>query len=77
MPNWRVLTTVNQESPGAVLPVDLILPSQAAARARAATEKVRPGVIRASVHLCPHAAGEPAITWYNCRDDGRAQYEEI
>ena len=30
-----------------------------------------------SVHLCPHAAGEPASGWYSCRDDPRAQYEEV
>ncbi len=30
-----------------------------------------------SVHLCPHAAGEPASAWYSCKDDPRAQYEEV
>ena len=31
----------------------------------------------ASVHFCPHAAGEPSSEWYNCKDDLRAQYEEF
>lgn len=30
-----------------------------------------------SVHFCPHAAGEPASEWYHCKDDPRAQYEEM
>lgn len=75
MPTWRVLTTINMEVPGAVPSVDVLLPSQAAARARAATERARLGVMKASVHLCPHAAGETS-EWYNCRDDVRAMYEE-
>ena len=73
---WRVMSRVNPALPGAVAAVDVRLSSQAAARARAAAERVRPGVVRATVHLCPHAAGEPASEWYNCKDDPRAQYEE-
>lgn len=30
-----------------------------------------------SQHLCSHADGELASTWYNCRNDPRAQYEEF
>ena len=73
---WRVMSHVNAALPGAVPAVDVLLASQAAARARAAAERGRPGVVRATVHLCPHAAGEPASEWYNCKDDPRAQYEE-
>lgn len=77
MANWRVLTTVDPDFPDAVSSSDLLLPNQAAARARAATERVRPGVMKASVHLCPHAAGEPASEWWDCRNDVRSQYEEL
>jgi hypothetical protein len=77
MPTWRVLTVVDPQVPGAVRPVDQQLPSQAAARALAATEKGRLGVQRASVHFCPHARGEPASEGYSCRDDPRAQYQEL
>ena len=73
MPTWRVLTRV---APNTVPPVDLLLPTRAAARAQAAIERARPGVARVSIHLCPHAAGEPASGWYNCRDDAQSQYEE-
>lgn len=77
MATWRVLTVVDPLVPGAVRPVDQLLPSQASARARAATERGRPGVLRASVHLCPHAAGEPPSEGFNCKDDPRAQYEAL
>lgn len=30
-----------------------------------------------SLHLCPHAAGEPASEWWDCRNDPRSQYEEF
>ena len=77
MPTWRVLTTVDSAVPGVQPGRDLLLPTQAAARARAAIEKALPGVTRASVHFCPHAAGEPPEAWWNCRDDLRSQYEEV
>ena len=72
MANWRVMTTVTTGGP---LSQDLILPSQAAARARAAVERGLPGVSLVTVHRCPHAAGEPASEWYNCKDAPQAQYE--
>ena len=76
MPTWRVLSRVDPTVPGAQAPVDVTLPDQAAAQARAATEKAKPWVVKASIHLCPHAQGETS-GWYNCKDDPRAQYEEI
>ena len=77
MANWRVLTTINPDILGVVPRVDVVLPSKAAARAIAVTEKIKPGVTKTSVHLCPHAAGEPASEWYDCKLDPRAQYEEL
>lgn len=76
MPTWRALTVTSAGAPQASRR-DEILPSQADGRARLAVIRVLPGVVRASLHLCPHAAGEPASGWYNCRDDVRAQYEEM
>ena len=73
MPTWRVLSTTDGTTPG----VDLRLPIQTAARAQAAVEKARPGVGRVSVHLCPHAAGEDPATWFDCKEDARAEYEEV
>ena len=73
---WRVLSRPDPAVPAA-RPTDLLLPTQAAARAQAAIERARPGIARVSVHFCPHAAGEPASAWWNCRDDVRAQYEEV
>ena len=32
---------------------------------------------KVSVHFCPHAAGESASEWYNCKDDPLALYEEF
>ena len=75
MPTWRVLTTI---MPGGPTPaVDLLLPTQVAARARAAIERARPGVTQTSVHFCPHAVGGPSSEWWNCKNDSRAQYEEM
>lgn len=73
MATWRVLS----QGGSGVRGVDLLLPTQTAARAQAAIERVRPGIVQTSVHLCPHAAGEDSAEWYNCRDDVRAQYEII
>lgn len=77
MPNWRVLTTVDRTIPGAVPPIDVLALTQAAARGLATAEAAKPGVTKTSVHLCPHAAGESASEWWNCRDDSRSQYEEV
>lgn len=77
MPSWRVLTTVDSTVPGAVPPVDVLALTQAAARGLATAEKAKPGVTKATVHLCPHAAGEPPSEWYNCKSDVRAMYEEV
>jgi len=52
--------------------LDQAFPSRDAARAQA---KRRP-TEHVSIHLCPHAAGEPASEWYSCSHDPRAQYEE-
>ena len=76
MPIWRVMSKVDRTVPGAQAPVDLLLPEQANAKAQAVIEKNKPGVTAVSVHLCPHAQGETS-GWYNCRDDVRAQYEEV
>ena len=73
---WRVLTEVTMAAPPASR-LDDRLPSQAAGRARLTAVRALPGVTKASLHLCPHAAGEPATDWYNCRDDAQAQYEEL
>lgn len=73
MATWRVLSTSDSL---AVQGVDLLLPTQTAARAQATTERVKPGIVRVSVHFCPHAVGEGADGWYNCKTDSRAQYEE-
>ena len=74
MPMWRRIATDRDPNEAArVPPLDQRLPSQAAARAiprRKPTERV-------SIHFCPHAAGEPSGEWYNCKDDPRAQYEEV
>ena len=75
MPNWRILTTVDRTVPGAVPPVDVLALTQAVARGLATAEKAKPGVTKATVHLCPHAAGETS-GWYNCKDDPLAMYEE-
>lgn len=77
MPTWRARTTVDQTVPGAQPPVDLLLPTQAAARTKAVEEKAKPWVTKVSVHLCPHAMGESADQWWDCRRDVRSQYEEI
>ena len=72
MPTWRLLSQTDGTTPG----VDRRLPTQAVARAQAVIERARPGVRRVSVHACPHAAGEPATEWFDCKNDPRAQYEE-
>lgn len=77
MPNWRILTTVDRTVPGAGPPVDVLALTQAAARGLATAEKAKPGVIGATVHFCPHTAGESASKWYNCKTDPRSQYEEF
>ena len=76
MPTWRVLTKVDVTVPGALPAIDVLVASPAAARTRAIAEKALPWVRRASIHFCPHAAGEPASAWFSCRDP-RAQYEEL
>ena len=77
MPVWRVLTRVDATVPGAGTPLDQRVADRATAQALARTQRGRPGVVRASVHLCSHAAGESATTWWDCRTDPRAQYEEV
>lgn len=74
MARWRVLSRTNHLS--ATRPIDLLLLTQAEARARAVSERAKPDVLLVSVHLCPHAEGEPASEWYNCKNDPRARYEE-
>ena len=76
MPTWRILTRTDITAPPESR-IDERLPSQVAGRARLATVRVLPGVTGASLHLCPHAAGEPPNEWYNCKEDVRAQYEEL
>lgn len=76
MPNWRVLTRSDPTVPGAQPPVDIVLPDQAAAQSRVAVEKAKPWVTRASIHLCPHAAGEPS-GWWDCKNDPRSFYVEV
>mgnify|MGYP001592726434 CR=1 FL=1 len=77
MASWRVLTTVDSTVPGAVPPVDVLALTREAARGLATAGKAKPGVRKATVHVCPHAAGAPASEWWNCRDDPRAQYQEM
>ena len=72
MPTWRVLSQTDGTTPG----VDLRLPTQTAARAQAAIERARPGIVAVSVHFCPHAAGESPDQWWDCKQDVRSQYEE-
>ena len=74
MPTWRVLSVVSMLSP--TPPIDILALTQAAARGLATAEKAKPGVMRVTVHLCPHAAGEGSPGWYNCKTDLRAQYEQ-
>mgnify|MGYP001571283208 CR=1 FL=1 len=76
MPTWRLLTRVDATAPPASR-IDELLPSQAAGRARLAVVRGLPGVTGASLHLCPHAAGERPEEWYDCRADARAAYEEV
>ena len=57
--------------------MDVLALTQAAARGLATAEKAKPGVIGATVHFCPHTAGESASKWYNCKTDPRSQYEEF
>lgn len=76
MPTWRVLTRTDAGAPPTSR-IDEVLPSQAAGRARLAAVRGLPGVTGASLHLCPHAAGEAPDLWYNCRDHPRAEYEEL
>lgn len=73
MATWRVLSRGTVGTPG----VDLLLPTQVAARAQAAIERARPGIVAVSVHFCPHAAGEESPTWFDCKEDPRAEYEEM
>lgn len=75
MATWRVLSVVSMISP--TRPIDVLALTQAAARGLATAEKAKPGVLRVTVHFCPHAAGEGAEFWYNCKTDSRAQYEEV
>lgn len=53
--------------------------SEQAARGiyESAKAQAEPGE-KCSMHWCPHniEAPEPPDEWYNCRTDGRAQYEE-
>ena len=76
MATWRILTRTDATAPPGSQ-IDERLPSQAAGRTRLAIVRGLLGVMGASLHLCPHAAGEPDSEWYNCKDDSRAQYEEI
>lgn len=74
---WRVITRdlrPRPVMPGPPEDFDELLPDQASAKARQALRK-NPNT-RVSVHLCPHAAGEAASVWWNCRDDARSLYEE-
>lgn len=78
MASWRVLTTVDSTVPGAVPRVDVLVLTQGAARGLAMAEKAKLGVRKATVHLCPHSAGEPASEWYPCNaSEPQAQYEEM
>ena len=67
MPTWRRIETDLDGSE------DTLEVSKEAAKAK---PKKKLGN-KVSVHLCPHAAGEPASEWYNCKDDPRTQYEEF
>lgn len=70
---WRIVARVAQ---GRTPLLDEFPATQAAGRARLAALKGQPGVVRVSLHLCPHSQGEPASVWFNCKTDSRAQYEE-
>ena len=74
MPVWRVLTSAPGAPPASRL--DEGLPDQAAGRTRLAAVRLLPGVMKATLHLCPHAAGERA-GWWNCKRDPRAQYQVL
>lgn len=76
MPTWRLLTVVTPSAP-ATSRLDERLPDQTAGRARLAAVRGLPGIVKVSLHLCPHAAGEPPETWWNCQHDPRAMYEAL
>lgn len=71
MGNWRRIET----DPTDILSVgdDTLEVSKDAAEAKPKKKAVN----KVSIHFCPHAAGEPASGWYNCKDDPLAQYEEF
>ena len=69
MPTWRRIET--DPTPGES--TDTLEVSKAVAKGK---PKKKVGNL-VSIHFCPHAAGEPASEWYNCRDDVRSQYEEF
>ena len=74
MATWRRIETDVDPILATRLPVeDTLESSKDAAKAKAK----RKATSVVSIHLCPHAAGEPASEWYNCRDDARSQYEEM
>lgn len=77
MPVWRVITidlrALIDRNPSEGR--DEIFLDKASAKAAQALRK-NPHT-RVSVHFCSHAAGEPSSEWYSCRDDVRAQYEEM
>lgn len=74
MGTWRrIETDLDPDETKRLLPEDTLEISKEAAKVKP-KKKVTSLV---SVHLCPHAAGEPASKWYNCKDDPRAEYEEL
>ena len=74
MPTWRVI----ESGPESVERSDETFSTEAQARTRRNQRRDRAGrVNRISLHLCPHAAGEDSMFWYNCKTDPRAQYEEF
>lgn len=74
MPTWRRIERDLDPDVTKRAPVeDTLEVSKDAAK----TKPKKKATSRVSIHFCPHAAGEPALAWYNCRRDPRAQYEEF
>jgi len=73
MATWRVMTTdLKDRGPDGK---DETVGTKAEADALKTLRKKAD--TKVSVHLCSHTAGEPPSAWWNCKDDPRAQYEEL